>query len=892
MRKFISIALVGVVSFGIGYGAVNKVAKDQKKIYRIERAPSDHSVLGQGSSKIVMPNTRNDGYFTLIDSSTNGFGMVASETRPLFVDPENTGYWFSSYRQYCGTNTTHGQLGGAFSDNGEDWTTYNNLNSNGFPPWGGGGVGGAGVGQARYPSAVGTEDMPIAMWNEYTGDTSTGSAYGGRPYYSFDEFGWDGGSFAYPVDTDLLWTSDSKDLWVGSVSISYDDDLGMPVINAAYNDWTRGNRWLFHSEYVDDATIIMGEEQLVIDEVNDLVGGDDAGSFNTSPMVSCTPEGICGVGVVGLFDGADTDVSDVSNYHTGIFKMSDDHGASWYGGTSGDADLGHANSADGDGYYFIPNQVWDDLIATQFNYEYFDECEGTTDLINDVWTYYNDDFKVDRNGNPHWVIQTLGCGAEFCYYSPEAGLYHFTIDKDYLDNPGAINTETGWNWSFVMTGELTYGWASMTGDSYIWDSHGSLAFSTEDTDIVYVVTNMATEGAFAGDETMLEDPCYYTTWADYPEWSEDIYIVKSEDGGSTWWNPLNVSNTPDVSGGVCPNGYPKCDQAEQYPHAAQWGTDDQVYIQYQMPNWEFNEIGDLSGADFMNRVYIGYATVDDSDIPEYGPSTCGELGDVTEDGIINVLDIISLVNHILGSSLLEETCAADYTEDGTVNVLDIISLVNIILGIGLESSIIDPPATEVTVHTGSDLYLEANGNIQGIHFVLSSNEELDIRFADNYIAESYYNAKTGETAMIVVSSDLNLSEIASIEGDYKIKEASIVSLDNSTNEAMILDNSKVGIDQTPSNANALPNGYKVSNAYPNPFNPTTSFNVDLDQDSFVSIKAYNILGQLAAEVYSGNMLAGYNNQIIWDASNVSSGIYFMQIQVDNHLESQKVLLVK
>ena len=46
-----------------------KVEKDQKKIYRIERAPSDHSVLGHGSSKIVMPNTRNEGYFTLIDSS-------------------------------------------------------------------------------------------------------------------------------------------------------------------------------------------------------------------------------------------------------------------------------------------------------------------------------------------------------------------------------------------------------------------------------------------------------------------------------------------------------------------------------------------------------------------------------------------------------------------------------------------------------------------------------------------------------------------------------------------------------------------------------------------------------------------------------------------------------
>ena len=894
MRKFISIALVGIMSFGIGYGAVNKVPKGEKKVHRIERAPSDHSILGQGSSKIVMPNTRNSGMFALVDSSTNGYGMVAANTRPLFVDPENTGYWFSSYRQFCGLNTTHGQLGGAFSEDGEDWTTYANLNANGNPPWGGGGVGGTGVGQARYPSAVGTEDMPIAIWNEYSGITTTGSLYGGIPYFAYDEFGWDGGSFAYPIDGDLLWNTDSKDLWVGSASISYDEDMGMPVINTVWNDWTRGDRWLFHSEYVDDETVIMGAEQKIIDEVNDLVGGDDAGSFNTSPYISCTPEGECGVGVVGLFLGADNDASDVSNNHTGIFKMSDDHGASWYGGTSGDASLGHANSADGDGYYFIPDNVWDDLVAEKFNYEYTDECDGTTALINDFWSYYEDDFIVDREGNPHWVIQVLGCGDEFCYYVPESGLYHFTIDKDYLDNPGAVNTDTGWNWSFVMTGNLTWGWADMTGDTYIWNNHASLAFSTENTDIVYVATNLATEGSFAGDPANLEDPCYYTTWADYPEWSEDIYVVKSEDGGNTWWNPLNVSNTPDETGGICPNGYPKCDPAEEYPHAAQWATDDQVYIQYQMPNWEFNEIGDLLGADFMNRVYIGWAEVNDDNIPEYGSgSSCyAEAGDITGDGILNVLDIISLVNHILGMAILDDTCAADYQPDETINVLDIVGMVNYILGIGLESSVVDPPATEVTVHSGNDLYLEANGNVQAIHFVLSSNEKLDIRFANNYIAESYYNPKNGETSMIVVSDGLNLSEIASITGDYKIKEASIVSLDSSTKEAMILNNDKVGINQTPNNANALPNGYRISNAYPNPFNPTTSFNVDLDQESFVSIKAYNILGQLAADVYNGNMPAGYDNQITWDASSISSGIYFMKIQVDSHLESQKVLLVK
>ena len=90
-------------------------------------------------------------------------------------------------------------------------------------------------------------------------------------------------------------------------------------------------------------------------------------------------------------------------------------------------------------------------------------------------------------------------------------------------------------------------------------------------------------------------------------WSEDLHVIKSEDGGQRWWNPLYVSNTPDDTGGVCPNGYPKCDPAEEYPHAVQWATDTDVYIQYQMPNWEWNEIGDPTGPDHMNWVYVGYA---------------------------------------------------------------------------------------------------------------------------------------------------------------------------------------------------------------------------------------------------------------------------------------------
>ena len=37
-------------------------------------------------------------------------------------------------------------------------------------------------------------------------------------------------------------------------------------------------------------------------------------------------------------------------------------------------------------YAFIPDSVFDDLVATQFNYTVEDECEGTTHLLDDFWT--------------------------------------------------------------------------------------------------------------------------------------------------------------------------------------------------------------------------------------------------------------------------------------------------------------------------------------------------------------------------------------------------------------------------------------------------------------------------------------------------------------------------
>ena len=54
-------------------------------------------------------------------------------------------------------------------------------------------------------------------------------------------------------------------------------------------------------------------------------------------------------------------------------------------------------------------------------------------------------------------------------------------------------------------------------------------------------------------------------------------------------------------------------------------------------------------------------------------------GDINEDGIINILDVILTVNIVLNGS--EFSSNADLNSDGIINILDIVSLVNIILGI-------------------------------------------------------------------------------------------------------------------------------------------------------------------------------------------------------------------
>ena len=89
----------------------------------------------------------------------------------------------------------------------------------------------------------------------------------------------------------------------------------------------------------------------------------------------------------------------------------------------------------------------------------------------------------------------------------------------------------------------------------------------------------------------------------------------------------------------------------------------------------------------------------------------------------------------------------------------------------------------------------------------------------------------------------------------------------------------------------VPLRFNLGQAYPNPFNPVTSFKVELNNDGYANINIYNVTGQLIKEIHNGFMPAGYH-QLSWDASYQASGLYILKVKQGDNNATQKLLLIK
>jgi len=93
----------------------------------------------------------------------------------------------------------------------------------------------------------------------------------------------------------------------------------------------------------------------------------------------------------------------------------------------------------------------------------------------------------------------------------------------------------------------------------------------------------------------------------------------------------------------------------------------------------------------------------------------------------------------------------------------------------------------------------------------------------------------------------------------------------------------------------LPDSFSLSAPYPNPFNPVTQIQYSLPYTSNISLVIYDLMGRQVEILYNGKQQLG-NYTISWDASNYSSGVYFIKMNVGDSQspisQSRKVILLK
>ena len=173
------------------------------------------------------------------------------------------------------------------------------------------------------------------------------------------------------------------------------------------------------------------------------------------------------------------------------------------------------------------------------------------------------------------------------------------------------------------------------------------------------------------------------------------------------------------------------------------------------------------------------------------------------------------------------------------------------------------------IRSNNALSLQANGYIGGVQMTLQHGSDFSIELTENALVADY-NTVGDETILVIVVPEGE--ELFTHTGDFEIVDVIVANSESRVNVGM-------------------PTAFSLSEAYPNPFNPTTSMTLAVAEAGNVSVQVYNIIGQAVATLASGHMDAN-TYTLTWDASSVSSGMYFVKAEVAGNVITQKLVLMK
>ena len=258
---------------------------------------------------------------------------------------------------------------------------------------------------------------------------------------------------------------------------------------------------------------------------------------------------------------------------------------------------------------------------------------------------------------------------------------------------------------------------------------------------------------------------------------------------------------------------------------------------------------------------------------------CPAFGDVNGDGYWNVLDIVQLSNCILSNNCDDHVngCAGDLNGDGYWNVLDIVILSNCILANSCDDRAdsyggrVDDATLSRLIMKDNMVSIEADGFIGGVQMTLRHGDDFRVKMTEHALLADYLTSGN-ETRLLVITPETD--ELFSYSGDFEITEIIVAN-----------SHAEVSVDMP------LINAFRISKAYPNPFNPTTTMTLTMPMSGDITVEVYNLLGQSITTLTSGYKEAG-TYILIWDATDAASGMYIVKAETRGSIQIQKLLLLK
>ena len=164
-------------------------------------------------------------------------------------------------------------------------------------------------------------------------------------------------------------------------------------------------------------------------------------------------------------------------------------------------------------------------------------------------------------------------------------------------------------------------------------------------------------------------------------------------------------------------------------------------------------------------------------------------------------------------------------------------------------------------------------------------------FSGNYLYEEIVNAPlvTNNNLVLITTTFGNIYIIKENPAFHLMEELPQWATFKGSNQRTGM--SSFTITSVENSNNDFPTNYSLSQNYPNPFNPSTTIIYSLPQRGFVNLTIYDILGRKISTLINGEQAMG-NYKIEFNASNLTSGIYFYTLQSGDFVATKKLILLR